>query len=282
MRKLFYVAAFAAVVVLSGCNRKPSTPEAVQALADELNAEMVSRTDGFSYKSVTAEGKDIICDVIVDESMFDGRSLNEALAWYGLTEEVLADQLKDKFFSLRIVTEKAVRRFQTMHENECDFVFRFHGSESGDLFEVVLSHEDLPEANMEEVEAMRAKFAGVPDEVVEFIGAFETRFFMTSEIGISYGGSSMEGNDIVFVIVLDEEALEFDNFKETFEQNGVTQEMMHDELLRSVYEAATQKASDEFDVLRDNQYNIVVRYVGSKSHAMMQARLSYDELPNDK
>lgn len=286
MKKLFYLVALMAAVSFTACGSKAeksdfdSAPEAVQVVTLEMREEM----EGFSMNGLTidcvdVEGQNIVCEISVDESLFYDMSFKEVMERSGLDADFLAEQLKEKYFNMRVVTEKGVRRIQTMRENKCSIIFRFIGSVSGDEIEVTLSYEDVPEVSMEDVEAVRAKYAGMPDEIIEMIGEFETMFSSINQGGIDFGGTLIEDHDIVFVLIIDEEALGMENFKKTFIENGATEEVLHDQLMSTLNEMRGPQVSKEFAALREYKYNIVMRYVGSKSNSQLQARLLYDELP---
>jgi len=287
MKKFFYVAAFVAALMFSACGNQPKTgfadaPEELQNICLEIRDEMsvMKTSTGIQVLEVDIENGNIVIEVEVDESLFGGTSFKKGLEESGINAEVLADMLSEKLFGMRVAVEKGVRRFETMRENDCAIVFRFIGSKSNDEMEVVLPPDKLPQVSMEDVQAVRAQYPGVPEEIIEVIGGFETIFSIMSEQGVTYRGIEIEGNDIVCVLELDEEMFGYDNFVTAFRNAGFDEEVLHDRLQEAMNSVSGgQQASKEFDAMRTYKFNLVMRYVGSKSKARLQARLRYDELP---
>lgn len=289
MKKLFYVVALVAAVTLSACGNKnqqdqksgyDEAPEALQEIVDNMRLEMEGKSaNGITYDRLDIEGTNIVCYAIIDEDMVGCDNFVEAFRRAGITPEMLADQLKERLFNMHVVNEEGVKRFSTMREYESDLIFRFSGSNSGEEVEVVLSHEDLPEVNMDDVDAMRAQYADLPKEIVDVISEFETMFSVVSQRGMTYNGTTVEGNDLVFTLGIDEETFGIDNFREQFIKNGFTEKRLHDQLLEAVSGISGAQAEKDIIALKEYKYNIVVRYEGSKSKAILQARLRYDELP---
>ena len=283
---LFYGAILLAALTFSACGGKNNksgfddAPEAVQVITMEMREEMEGfSSNGMSIDRVDIEGQNIVCEITIDESQFGGMSFKTALDMAGIDAQFLADRMKEKYFNMRVATEKGVRRIQTMREYECSILFRFYGSESDDEIEMMLSYEDVPEVSMEDVEAMRAKYAGLPEEIVEVIGEFETMFSAVNQPGIEFAGVTIEDRDIVCTLLLDEEVLGVKSFKKTFIENGATEAALHERLMTTLSEMSGPQMETEFAALHTYEYNIVMRYVGSKSNDMMQARLHHDELP---
>ena len=287
MKKLFYVVALVAAVTLSACGNKnqqdqksgyDEAPEALQEVVDNMRLEMEGKSaNGITYDRLDIEGTNIeivytfACNDNVDEAI-------EGVEAYSRANGEECDA-KERLFNMHVVNEEGVKRFSTMREYESDLIFRFSGSNSGEEVEVVLSHEDLPEVNMDDVDAMRAQYADLPKEIVDVISEFETMFSVVSQRGMTYNGTTVEGNDLVFTLGIDEETFGIDNFREQFIKNGFTEKRLHDQLLEAVSGISGAQAEKDIIALKEYKYNIVVRYEGSKSKAILQARLRYDELP---
>jgi hypothetical protein len=157
-------------------------------------------------------------------------------------------------------------------------IFRFKGSLSADVMEAVLSYKDLPEVKWEDVEALYAKYEGVPKEVVEVIGEFEL-VLLKEDIGIMHQGTELEGHDIVLNLLVDEEALDMDNFVTFFAEHGVTKQAIHDEVMKAIMTGnRTAEVEQQIAVLQEGQYCLVLRYLGSKSKQTMEVRITSDEL----
>jgi len=278
MKGFFYVAAFAAALMFSACGKK-ATPEPVQALVAQMKANVEGSNIGVaSFKSVEADGKDIVIEMIFDESEFGGISFKEGFEMIGINAEEMAKFFRESFINPYVVSEKMYNYLSTMHEYECDMIFRFKGSLSADVMEAVLSYKDLPEVKWEDVEALYAKYEGVPKEVVEVIGEFEL-VLLKEDIGIMHQGTELEGHDIVLNLLVDEEALDMDNFVTFFAEHGVTKQAIHDEVMKAIMTGnRTAEVEQQIAVLQEGQYCLVLRYLGSKSKQTMEVRITSDEL----
>lgn len=277
MKKILFVTALVAAMLFTACGKK-STPEPVQALVAEMQADVDGiNTGAVSVQSLEADGKDIVIDMIFDESEFGGMSFKQGFEMSGVDADDLAEYLREIYFNMHVVSKKMYYRITTMREYECDMIFRFEGSISGDVMEAVLSYEDLPEVSWEDVEALYAKYEGVPEEVIEIIGTFESVFSMIS-VGITHTGTEMEGHDIVFHLAVDEEALGMDNFIKDFAAYGITEKSLHDELTESFLTSSRSAETDrQIEAMKEGQYNLVMRYFGTKSKQTMQVKITSDE-----
>ena len=278
MKKILCMAAIIAALMCTACGKK-ATPEPVQALVAEMKADAEGMDSGTAHiQSVEADGNDIVINMIFDESEFGGISFKEGFEMAGISADDLAKYMRQLYFNMHVVSKKMYHRISTMREYECNMIFHFEGSISGDVMEAYLPYEDLPEVSWDDVEALYAKYQGVPEDVIEVIGAFESVFSMIN-VGIKHDGTELEGHDIVFRLMVDEETLEMDDFVSAFASYGITKESLHDELLEAfLMNNRTEETERQIAALQEGQYNLVMRYVGAKSNRSMDVKITADEL----
>lgn len=124
------------------------------------------------------------------------------------------------------------------------------------------------------------KSAPVPQDVKDFIETIDEEIGEENleESGMSYEGINIEGNDVVMAFELDESEFSGKSFKEAFKMLGMSEEDLADLMKESMFESDAFNG-DDFEPLRKNKFNLVFRFIGSKSKDEMNCRIEYDELP---
>ena len=106
MKKILFVTALVAAMLFTACGKK-STPEPVQALVAEMQADVDGiNTGAVSVQSLEADGKDIVIDMIFDESEFGGMSFKQGFEMSGVDADDLAEYLREIYFNMHVVSKK--------------------------------------------------------------------------------------------------------------------------------------------------------------------------------
>ena len=114
----------------------------VQEFINGLDSGLVAlNNEIMHYSVITLEGKDIICNILVDESQLGGgMSLTQTFSLAGVTEKSLSDELSKEIFS-QDMTEKEKMGLQMLYEYGYKLYFRMIGNKSGEKMNFRLDYE---------------------------------------------------------------------------------------------------------------------------------------------
>jgi hypothetical protein len=115
----------------------------VQEFINGLDSRLVALNNGviMHYSVITLEGKDIICNILVDESQLGGgMSLTQTFSLAGITEKSWSDELSKEIFS-QDMTEKEKMGLQMLYEYGYKLYFRMIGNKSGEKMNFRLDYE---------------------------------------------------------------------------------------------------------------------------------------------
>ena len=147
MKKFFYFLSFLlglSLGVQAQDNQIQDPVEAVfvQEFINGLDSGLVAlNNEIMHYSVITLEGKDIICNILVDESQLGGgMSLTQTFSLAGVTEKSLSDELSEEIFS-QDMTEKEKMGLQMLYEYGYKLYFRMIGNKSGEKMNFRLDYE---------------------------------------------------------------------------------------------------------------------------------------------
>lgn len=147
MKKFFYFLSFLlglSLDVQAQDNPIQDPVEAVfvQEFINGLDSGLVAlNNEIMHYSVITLEGKDIICNILVDESQLGGgMSLTQTFSMAGVTEKSLSDELSEEIFS-QDMTEKEKMGLQMLYEYGYKLYFRMIGNKSGEKMNFRLDYE---------------------------------------------------------------------------------------------------------------------------------------------
>lgn len=147
MKKFFYFLSFLlglSLGVQAQDNQIQDPVEAVfvQEFINGLDSGLVAlNNEIMHYSVITLEGKDIICNILVDESQLGGgMSLTQTFSLAGVTEKSLSDELSKEIFS-QDMTEKEKMGLQMLYEYGYKLYFRMIGNKSGEKMNFRLDYE---------------------------------------------------------------------------------------------------------------------------------------------
>lgn len=118
----------------------------------------------------------------------------------------------------------------------------------------------------------------VPEDVKIYVNQLEVMLMTEMENAemVVCQGASIQGNDVIYQVLVIEDKLKGKTFKEWLRYEGMTEQDFiqyhRRELMRTVL--GLQGAS----VLRDHHYNIVLRFKGQSSWEIIDCRIGYNEL----
>lgn len=150
MKKLFFVATLAVALVFAGCKKSSSssssasTPKEVKEFIETIDEEMEEEdleASGMSYEGIEIEGNDVVLTFELDESSFEGMSFKDAFKMLGMSEDDLADIMKESMFESDAFVGDD---FKPLRKNKYNLVFRFKGSESKDEMNCRIEYDELP------------------------------------------------------------------------------------------------------------------------------------------
>ncbi len=147
MKKFFYFLSFLlglSLGVQAQDNQIQDPAEAVfvQEFINGLDSGLVAfNNEVMHYSVITLEGKDIICNILVDESqLVGGMSLTQTFSLAGVTKKSFSDELSKEIFS-QDMTEKEKMGLQMLYEYGYKLYFRMIGNKSGEKMNFRLDYE---------------------------------------------------------------------------------------------------------------------------------------------
>ena len=147
MKKFFYFLSFLlglslGVQAQDNPIQDPVEAVFVQEFINGLDSGLVAlNNEIMHYSVITLEGKDIICNILVDESQLGGgMSLTQTFSLAGVTEKSLSDELSEEIFS-QDMTEKEKMGLQMLYEYGYKLYFRIIGNKSGEKMNFRLDYE---------------------------------------------------------------------------------------------------------------------------------------------
>ncbi|MBR1716978.1 MAG: hypothetical protein IJ718_05080 [Paludibacteraceae bacterium] len=147
MKKFFYFLSFLlglslGVQAQDNPIQDPVEAVFVQEFINGLDSGLVAlNNEIMHYSVITLEGKDIICNILVDESqLVGGMSLTQTFSLAGVTEKSLSDELSEEIFS-QDMTEKEKMGLQMLYEYGYKLYFRMIGNKSGEKMNFRLDYE---------------------------------------------------------------------------------------------------------------------------------------------
>ena len=118
-----------------------------------------------------------------------------------------------------------------------------------------------------------------PKPILQIADEFRTEMAEQSEDGLAFQSVELEDHAIVITAELDESSFEGMSFKDAFAIVGVDEEFLSNEMLKSMFEDLDEEDKEQIEALRKYEYNLVFRFVGSESKEVMEAVVSYEDLP---
>lgn len=147
MKKFFYFLSFLlglslGVQAQDNPIQDPVEAVFVQEFINGLDSGLVAlNNEVMHYSVITLEGKDIICNILVDESQLGGgMSLTQTFSLAGVTEKSLSDELSEEIFS-QDMPEKEKMGLQMLYEYGYKLYFRMIGNKSGEKMNFRLDYE---------------------------------------------------------------------------------------------------------------------------------------------
>lgn len=147
MKKFFYFLSFLlglslGVQAQDNPIQDPVEAVFVQEFINGLDSGLVAlNNEIMHYSVITLEGKDIICNILVDESqLVGGMSLTQTFSLAGVTEKSLSDELSEEIFS-QDMPEKEKMGLQMLYEYGYKLYFRMIGNISGEKMNFRLDYE---------------------------------------------------------------------------------------------------------------------------------------------
>ena len=159
---MFMVAVFAAlfVTVISGDKNQyvmaqtarqsmiagaDNVPEDVRQVAKDLYVEMKTTMDAKEayLKDVYFEEGKLVCEIVVEEVLLEGRTMKQDLLLHFDSEEEFIKITHNQMIPRN--KNKAKRlRYDPLRKNHYDLVSRYVGSRSGEQIDVVVKYYELP------------------------------------------------------------------------------------------------------------------------------------------
>ena len=114
----------------------------MQEFINGLDSGLVAfNNEVMHYSVITLEGKDIICNILVDESqLVGGMSLTQTFSMAGVTEKSFSDELSEEIFSQDMM-EKEKMGLQMLYEYGYKLYVRMIGNKSGEKMNFRLDYE---------------------------------------------------------------------------------------------------------------------------------------------
>ena len=126
---------------------------------------------------------------------------------------------------------------------------------------------------------MLSSCSKTPKPILQIADEFRTEMAEQSDEGMAFQSVELEDHAIVITAELDESSFEGMSFKDAFAIVGVDEEFLTNEMKKNFFEDLDEQDKEQIEALRKYQYDIVFRFVGSESKDVMEAKLSYEDLP---
>ena len=126
---------------------------------------------------------------------------------------------------------------------------------------------------------MIAVQAAVPAPIQNFVNQYNTEVAGLSEDGVRFGKASISGYDIIIPMYMDDQELVEAGFTlaEAIDMMG-GEELFKSEMLASIFEEGDPSADPDVANLKQYQYNLLVRMIGTASKTHVDVRIRHQEL----
>lgn len=121
--------------------------------------------------------------------------------------------------------------------------------------------------------------AAVPAQIQNFVNQYNTEVAGLSEDGVRFGKASISGYDIIIPMYMDDQELVEAGFTlaEAINMMG-GEELFKAEMLASIFEEGDPSADPDVANLKQYQYNLLVRMIGTASKTHVDVRIRHQEL----
>ena len=123
------------------------------------------------------------------------------------------------------------------------------------------------------------KKSGVPEPIQAIAAEMEQKMAEDGDEGITFESVTIEDHDIVCKAILDESQFGGMSFKDAFSIIGLTEETFSEMMREGMFDIEDKKDAEDIAALREYEYNIVIRMVGSVSEDEMNFIIKHEDLP---
>jgi hypothetical protein len=145
MKKILFCAAIVAAMLFTACGTKSEKTEANQKLqefVDQLNAKAAE--EGETDYTVSLRGNDIVVSGEVDESdLPGGMSVKNLMDMLNAGGDNMMKQMLDETDMFNDAEGREMA--QALRENKSNIIMQFTGKQSGEVGELVIRYDLLPE-----------------------------------------------------------------------------------------------------------------------------------------
>ncbi len=145
MKKILFCAAMVAAMLFTACGTKSEKTEANQKLqefVDQLNAKAAE--EGETDYTVSLRGNDIVVSGEVDESdLPGGMSVKNLMDMLNAGGDNMMKQMLDETDMFNDAEGREMA--QALRENKSNIIMQFTGKQSGEVGELVIRYDLLPE-----------------------------------------------------------------------------------------------------------------------------------------
>ena len=128
------------------------------------------------------------------------------------------------------------------------------------------------------VVSLSARSQAIPAEMQQLITELEDECRADQNDEMKCGGIFVEGHDVVMVLVMDESKFDGMPLEDAFIIAGVKSEDLAAEFKKEMLEDQTEEAVKQRAMLKNYQYNLVIRMQGTPSGSKIDCRLNYQDL----
>lgn len=277
MKKSFFGALMAIVAfsftACGGGNASKSIPQDMQDLTDQLEHVIMKKmvNNEIIFDEFVMEGNTLVCKFDFDEG---SKGADMPLKTY-LRKEVSKESIDRDF--IRIIQKKIDEEdLALLAKHRIDLMYRIVGSKSGYIAEKRYEYSLF--GPVQGSTSATQESNGVPSEVQQFADRLGNA--LSDELSdakeLIYDGIVFERKDMIVQIRVLEDNFYNRNMKDELKSEGVS----IDSFIANYKEGILEKQGPYrgIYVLRDNQYNLIVRFTGSISRQRIDCKVNYYEL----
>ena len=120
-------------------------PDEVRQVAKDLYVEIKTEWDQKEayLKDIYFEGKTLVCEMVVEEVLLNGRTMKQDLLQHFDSEEEYIKKAHDQIIPRNKNKTKRLR-FDPLRINHYNLMYRYVGSRSGEKIEIVVKYYEFP------------------------------------------------------------------------------------------------------------------------------------------
>jgi len=148
MKKFYLAAVMALVFAACGGSGKQSgekseaVPAEIEQLVQTIKTHMEAEQDEKVFvRDVYVDGNDIICVIVVEEALMEGKTMKETLLVEGISEQDFINIMKYQMMKKEVRHPDRLEPLRKYHYN---VLYRYVGSRSGERIDILMRYDEFP------------------------------------------------------------------------------------------------------------------------------------------